>query len=48
MTQRVLLACLGGLDTSGATFAQSVATGFVELWGLPSEIAAPRDAAAAG
>jgi len=48
MTQRVVLAYLGGLDTSGATFAQPVATGFVELWGLPSQIAALRDAAAAG
>jgi hypothetical protein len=28
--------------------AQSVAAGFVELWGLPSEIGALRDAAAAG
>jgi len=48
MTQCVVLACRGGLDTSVATFAQPVATGFVELWGLPSEIAALRDAAAAG
>lgn len=48
MTQRAALADPGGLDTSVATFAQSVATGFVELWGLPSEIAALRDAAAAG
>jgi argininosuccinate synthase len=48
MTQRVVLAYPGGLDMSGATFAQPVATGFVELWGLPSEIAALRDAAAAG
>jgi argininosuccinate synthase len=48
MTQRVVLAYPAGLDTSVATFAQSVATGFVELWGLPGEVAARRDAAAAG
>jgi argininosuccinate synthase len=44
MTQRVVLAYPGGLDT----FDQSMATGFVELWGLPSTIAARRDTAAAG
>ena len=36
MPQRVVLAYPGGLDTSGATFAQPVATGFVELWGCPA------------
>jgi argininosuccinate synthase len=45
MTQRVVLAYPGGLDTSVATFDQSMATGFVELWGLPSKIAALRDTA---
>ncbi|MGO9219413.1 MAG: argininosuccinate synthase [Streptosporangiaceae bacterium] len=33
---------------SGDTFDQSMAKGFVELWGLPSKIAALRDAGAAG
>ncbi|MGD0926948.1 MAG: argininosuccinate synthase [Streptosporangiaceae bacterium] len=33
---------------SGDTFDQSMAKGFVELWGLPSRIAALRDAGAAG
>ena len=28
--------------TTGDTFDQSLAKGFVELWGLPSKIAAPR------
>src|ERR1700722_5512781 len=36
MTQRVALAYLAGLAPSVATFAQSVAAGFVELWGLPA------------
>ncbi len=48
MTQRVVLAYPGGLDTSVAAFDQPAATGFVELWGLPSRIAARRDTAAAG
>jgi argininosuccinate synthase len=80
MTQRLVLAYSGGLDTSVAigwiaeqtgvevialavdvgqggedleairqrAFDQSMAKGFVELWGLPSKIAALRDAAAAG
>jgi len=48
MTPRVVLACSGGLDTSVATFDQPMVTGFVELWGLPSTIAALRDTAAAG
>jgi hypothetical protein len=48
MTQRVAPAYPAGLDPSVAAFAQSAAAGFVELWGLPSEIAALRDAAAAG
>ena len=38
---------LATYDT-GDTFDQSMAKGFVELWGLPSKIAALRDAAAAG
>ena len=38
----------GGRDASAATFAQPVATRFVELWGLPGEIAARPDGAAAG
>jgi len=63
MTQRVVLAYSGGLDTgrrspvslydyklatydTGDTFDQSMAKGFVELWGLPSKIAALRDARA--
>ncbi len=33
---------------SGDTFDQSMAKGFVELWGLPSKVAALRDAGAAG
>ena len=45
MTQRVALAYPAGLDPSVATFAQSVAAGFVELWGLPSKFAALRDTA---
>jgi hypothetical protein len=48
MTQRVVLADPGDLDTSVATLAQPVATGVVELWGLPGEVGARRDAAAAG
>jgi argininosuccinate synthase len=48
MTRRVVLAYPGGLDTSVATFGQSMAQGFVELWGLPSRIAALRGTAAAG
>jgi argininosuccinate synthase len=44
MTPRVVLAYPGGLDT----FDQPMATGFVELWGLPSTIAALREPAAAG
>jgi hypothetical protein len=43
MTQRVVRAYPGGRGPSVATFDQSVATGFVELWGLPREIAAQRD-----
>ena len=43
MTQRVVRAYPGGLGPSVATFDQSVATGFVELWGLPREIAAQGD-----
>jgi argininosuccinate synthase len=38
---------LATYDT-GDTFDQSLAKGFVELWGLPSKIAALRDAGAAG
>jgi len=38
---------LATYDT-GDTFDQSMAKGFVELWGLPSKISALRDAAAAG
>ena len=48
MTQRVVRAYPGGRGPSVATFDQSVATGFVELWGLPGEIAARPDGAAAG
>ena len=48
MTRRVVLADPGGRDASAATFAQPMATGFVELWGLPGEIAARPGAAAAG
>ena len=33
---------------AGDTFDQTLAKGFVELWGLPSKIAAKRDARAAG
>jgi argininosuccinate synthase len=38
---------LATYDT-GDTFDQSMAKGSVELWGLPSKMAALRDAAAAG
>jgi argininosuccinate synthase len=38
---------LATYDT-GDTFDQSMAKGFVELWGLPGKIAALRDAAVAG
>ena len=38
---------LATYDT-GDTFDQSLAKGFVELWGLPSKIAAMRDARTAG
>ena len=48
MTQRVALAHPGRRDRSVATLAQPVATRFVELWGLPGEIAARPAAAAAG
>ncbi|MEU8282737.1 hypothetical protein AB0C01_00095 [Micromonospora sp. NPDC048905] len=43
MTERVVLAYSGGLDI-GDTFGQSLAKGFVQLWGLPSRMAAARDA----
>ena len=33
---------------SGDTFDQSLAKGFVELWGLPSKMAARRDHRVAG
>ena len=48
VTRRVALAYPGGRDASAATFAQPVATRFVELWGLPGGIAARPDAAAPG
>ena len=48
MTQRVVRVYPGGLGPSVATFDQPVATGFVELWGLPREIAAQRDRGPAG
>ena len=38
---------LATYDT-GDTFDQSLAKGFVELWGLPSKIAARRDLGEAG
>jgi argininosuccinate synthase len=38
---------LATYDT-GDTFDQSLAKGFIELWGLPSKLAAARDARAAG
>ena len=39
-----------GLATydTGDTFDQRLAKGFVELWGLPSKVAADRDRKAAG
>ncbi len=33
---------------SGDTFDQSLARGFVELWGMPSKLASARDARVAG
>ncbi|MEU7613845.1 hypothetical protein [Micromonospora sp. NPDC049204] len=47
MTERVVLAYCGGLDI-GDTFDQSLAKGFVQLWGLPSRMAAARDARLGG
>jgi len=38
---------LATYDT-GDSFDQTLAKGFVELWGLPSRIAAMRDAGSAG
>jgi argininosuccinate synthase len=38
---------LATYDT-GDTFDQSQAKGFIELWGLPSKLAAARDARLAG
>ncbi|MEU8158181.1 hypothetical protein AB0B94_31385 [Micromonospora sp. NPDC048986] len=58
MTERVVLAYSGGLDTSvairrrapdcGDTFDQSLAEGFVQPWGLPSRMAAARHARLGG